>query len=233
MTQIGLAKIGLAKVGPFLSRCRLRGSRVGEASNPGPPHLRRLQSITEQDWPVSSFLGWGALGSRQHGPGCVAQSWWRGSIVSPTDSLAPNMDAIQQTFVDTDSEDGRPLLQLEPQPVDVISALSETSLWIRVQQSEDPGTRSIQKLHWSHNLHRALPGPFKIGNHCARQCSLSNSRPEVHVMSQGADEAGSTAFDTKSLAWEPRIRRLRLSLVWDVGSNPPSQLIRRVRARQS
>ena len=38
------------------------------------------------------------------------------SIVSPTVSPAPNMDAIQQTLVDTDSEDGTP-------PVDVISAL--------------------------------------------------------------------------------------------------------------
>ena len=47
-----------------------------------------------------------------------------------------------------------------------------------------------------------------------------NSRSEVHVMSEGADEAASTASDTESLACEPRIRRRRLSLVWDVGSNP-------------
>ena len=39
-------------------------------------------------------------------------------------------------------------------------------------------------------------------------------------MSEGADEAASTASDTESLECEPRVQRRRLSLVWDVGSNP-------------
>ena len=42
------------------------------------------------------------------------------------------------------------------------------------------------------------------------------------MMSEGTDEAGSTASDTESLACEPQIRRRRLSLVWDVGSNHPA-----------
>ena len=192
------------------------------------------QSITEQDWPVSSFLGWRALGSRQHGPGCVAQSWWRGLFDCVAhNSPAPNMDAIQQTLVDTDSEDGRPLLQLEPPPEDVISAL-EADLFgnvawdpisaVRgprhqgasrrvalVPQSSQGTPRSIQDRE-------SLWTPVSLSNRFA--ALDQNSRPEVHVMSEGADEAASTASDTESLACEPRIRRRRLSFVWDVVCNP-------------
>ena len=114
----------IAQEARSISRYGLRGSRVGEASNPGPPHLRRLRRASQSrigQSPVSSdgeLLVRANMGRdvlpRVGGEGC--------SIVSPTDSLAPSMDAIQQTLVDTDSEDGRPLLQLEPPPVDLISA---------------------------------------------------------------------------------------------------------------
>ena len=169
-------------------------------------------------------MGWDVL-PRVGGEGC--------SIVSPTDSLAPNMDAIQQTLVDTDSEDGRPLLQLEPPPEDVISALEADLVgnvaWdpisavtgprhqgasrrvALVPQSSQGTPRSIQDRE-------SLCTPVSLSNRFA--ALDENSRPEVHVMSEGADEAASTASDTESLAREPRIRRRRSSLVWDVGSNP-------------
>ena len=46
-----------------------------------------------------------------------------GSIVSPTVSPVPNMGAIQQTLLDTDSQDGKTFLQLETPPKNVINAL--------------------------------------------------------------------------------------------------------------
>ena len=82
-----------------ISKYGLRGSRVGEASNPGPlPSFRRLR------WPVSIFLGWRALGSPNMGRDVLPRVGGEGcSTVSPTVSPAPNMDAIQQTLVDTAS----------------------------------------------------------------------------------------------------------------------------------
>ena len=88
------------------------------------------------------------------------------SIVSPTVSPVPHMDAIQQTLVNTDSEDGRPLLLLETPPEDDQLLEADTSPRIRLQQSEHPGTREHpEELHWSTILIGAFPGPFKIGNH--------------------------------------------------------------------
>ena len=80
-----------------------------------------------------------------------------------------------------------------------------------VPQSSQGTPRSIQDRE-------SLWTPVSLSNRFA--ALDENSRPEVHVMSEGADEAANTASDTESLACEPRVRRRRLSLVWDVGSNP-------------
>ena len=92
------------------------------------------------------------------------------SIVSPIVSPAPNMDVIQQTLVDTDSEDERPLLQLETPPQDVISAL-EADLVGNVARDPIAAVRAprhqgaSRRVALVHNPHRALPGPSRIGNH--------------------------------------------------------------------
>ena len=53
-----MVPVRIAQEARTISRYGLRGSRVGEASNPGPPHLRRLRRASQsKDWPVTSFLG--------------------------------------------------------------------------------------------------------------------------------------------------------------------------------
>ena len=112
---------------------------------------------------------------------------------------------------------GRSLLQMElPREVDLVGNVACDPI-SAVGGPRHQGA-SRKELHWSHNLHRALPGLSKMPNRFA--ALDENSRPEVHVMSEGADDAASTASDTESLACEPKVRRRRLSLVWDVGSNP-------------
>ena len=90
----------IAQEARTISRYGLRGS---QASNPGPLHLRRLRRasqsrigqspVSDGELLVRANMGWDVL-PRVGGEGC--------SIVSPTDSPAPNVDAIQQTLVDTD-----------------------------------------------------------------------------------------------------------------------------------
>ena len=69
-------------------------------------------------------------------------------------------------------------MQLEPPPEDVISAL-EADLVGNVAFDPISAVRGLRhqgasrRVALSHNLHKALPGPSKIGNHCGRQC-LSN-----------------------------------------------------------
>ena len=97
--------VRIAQEARTISRYGLRGSRVGEASNPGPPHLRRLRRASQ------SRIGQSPVSSDEE----LLVRANTGRDVLPR-------DAIQQTLIDTDSEDGRPLLQLEPLPEDVISA---------------------------------------------------------------------------------------------------------------
>ena len=93
----------------------------------------------------------------------------------PTDSPAPNMDAIQQTLVDTDSEDGRPLLQLEPPPKDVISAL-EADLVRNVAWDPISAVRGLRHQGASRRValvpqsSQGTPRSIQDRNHCGRQC---------------------------------------------------------------
>ena len=146
--------VRIAQEARTISRYGLRCSRIGEASNSGPPHLRRLRRASQ------SRIGQSPVSSDEEAN--------MGQDVLPG-------DAIQQTLIDTDSEDGRPLLQLEPPPEDVISALEADLIGYvacdPISAVRGPRHREHpEELHWSHNLHRALPGPSKIGNHCGHQC---------------------------------------------------------------
>ena len=196
----------IAEEARTISRYGLRGSRVGEASNPGPPHLRRLRRASQ------SRIGQSPVSSDEE----VLVHANTGRDVLPT-------DAIQQTLIDTDSEDGRPLLQLElPREVDLVGNVAcdpisadggprhqgASRRVALVPQSSQGTPRSIQDQE-------SLWTPVSLSNRFA--ALDENSRPEVHVMSEGADEAASTASDTESLVCEPRVRLRRLSLVWEVG----------------
>ena len=90
------------------------------------------------------------------------------SIVSPTVSPVPNVGAIQQTLVDTDSEDGRPLLQLEIPPEDVINAL-EADFVGCVAVGEHPGVVLVPQS--SQGIPRS-----KIGN--PHREEVADCRPE-------------------------------------------------------
>ena len=57
------------------SKYGLRGTRVGEASNPGPPPITQTPERNVEQWPFSScrLVRRGAIGSSQHGQGRVGQ----------------------------------------------------------------------------------------------------------------------------------------------------------------
>ena len=134
-----------------ISRYGLRGSRVGEASNPGPPHLRRFrresQSRIDQSPDSSDELlvppnmSLDVFPRVDSSPVTVPLTEVD-SIVSPTVSPVPNMSAIQQTLVDTDSEDGGP--PVGDSTEDVINALKAVVGCVAPGRSSRGTPRSIQ-----------------------------------------------------------------------------------------
>ena len=79
--------------------------------------------------------------------------------------------------------------------------------------------RDLAVTQWEPSACIPVPsmGPeFDSGTLCAlRSRSNRSTGPEVYAMSDEGQENESTASDTDSLACEPRIRRRRLSLVWE------------------
>ena len=143
--------VRIAQEARTISRYGLRGSRVGEASNPGPPHLRRLRRASQSRMASHQFPR-------------MKRSWF-----TPTraGTCCPQMPFSRLSLTPIQRMGG-PSCSWSCHER---SIWSETSLVIRFPQMEDPGTRKHPgELHWSHNLHRALPGLSKIGNHCGHQC---------------------------------------------------------------